>query len=195
MTSQGGGYGDESQDHTPPFARPAESQPWQQYPYAPVDPQAPVNYPEYPQQPPPYGYPPQQLPPGPPGPSGPSYGYAPQPPGYGPPPYYPGPYDPYQGYQPAGHHHTNRLAVASLVISIAGVVLGIPLAVFCYIGILIPIVGAVLGGVALSQIKQTNQQGRGYAIAGLAIGATTAAIVMILIAVLVAVVHSLTMFR
>jgi len=195
MTSEGGRYGDESQDHTPPFARPAESQPWQQYPYAPVDPQAPVNYPEYPQQPPPYGYPPQQLPPGPPGPSGPSYGYAPQPPGYGPPPYYPGPYDPYQGYQPAGHHHTNRLAVASLVISIAGVVLGIPLAVFCYIGILIPIVGAVLGGVALSQIKQTNQQGRGYAIAGLAIGATTAAIVMILIAVLVAVVHSLTMFR
>jgi len=196
MTSEGGRYGDESQDHTPPFARPAESQPWQQYPYAPVDPQAPVNYPEYPQQPPPYGYPPQQLPPGPPGPSAPSYGYAPQPPGYGPPPsYYPGPYDPYQGYQPAGHHHTNRLAVASLVTSIAGVVLGIPLAVFCYIGILIPIVGAVLGGVALSQIKQTNQQGRGYAIAGLAIGATTAAIVMILIAVLVAVVHSLTMFR
>ena len=201
MTSEGGRYGDESQDHTPPFARPAESQPWQQYPYAPVDPQAPVNYPEYPQQPPPYGYPPgpsgRSALAAPSGPAGPFYGFQPvPPPGYGaPPPYYPGPYDPYQGYQPAGHHHTNRLAVASLVISIAGVVLGIPLAVFCYIGILIPIVGAVLGGVALSQIKQTNQQGRGYAIAGLAIGATTAAIVMILIAVLVAVVHSLTMFR
>jgi uncharacterized protein DUF4190 len=191
MTSQGGGHGDESQDHTPPFPRPAESQPWQQYPYAPVDPQAPVNYPEYRPQPPPYGYPPQQPPPGPP------YGFPPAPPpGYGaPPPYYPGPYDPYQGYQPAGHRHTNGLAVASLVTSIAGVVLGIPLAVFCYVGILIPIVGAVLGGVALGQIKRTNQQGRGYAIAGLAIGATTAAILVILIAVLIAMVHSLTMFR
>jgi Domain of unknown function (DUF4190) len=199
MTSEGGGYGEGSQDHTPPFPRPAESQPWQQYPYAPVDPQAPVSYPDYPQQQPPYGYPPQQPPPGPAGPSGPFspfYGLPPAPPpGYGAPPYYPGPYDPYRGYQPAGHPHPNRLAVASLVTSIAGVVLGIPLAVFCYVGILIPIVGAVLGGVALSQIKQTNQQGRGYAIAGLAIGATTAAILLILIAVLVAVVHSLTMFR
>jgi hypothetical protein len=203
MTSQGGGYGDESQDHTPPFARPAESQPWQQYPYAPVDPQAPVNYPEYPQQPPPYGYPPQQPPgpsgpsalAGPSGPAGPFYGFPPvPPPGYGAPPYYPGAYDPHWNYR-GGPSPTNRLAVASLVTSIAGVVLGIPLAVFCYIGILIPIVGVVLGGVALSQIKQTNQQGRGYAIAGLAIGATTTAILMILIAVLVAMVHSLTMFR
>jgi hypothetical protein len=195
MTSEGGGYGGGSQDHTPPFPRPAEAQPWQQYPYAPVDPQAPVSYPEYPQQQPPHGYP-QQPPRGPAAPFSPFYGLPPAPPpGYGAPPYYPGPYDPYRGYQPAGHPHPNRLAVASLVTSIAGVVLGIPLAVFCYVGILIPIVGAVLGGVALSQIKQTNQQGRGYAIAGLAIGATTAAILLILIAVLVAVVHSLTMFR
>ncbi len=111
MTSQGGAYGDESQDNTPPFGRPAEPQPqpWRQYPHAPVDPQATVNYPDYPPQPP----------------SGPPYGYAP-PPGYGgPPPYYPGPYDPYQGY-PTGPLRTNGLAVASLVTSIAGVVLGIP---------------------------------------------------------------------
>jgi len=190
MTSQGGGYGEESQDHTPPFARPPESQPWQQYSHVPVDPQAPVNYPEYPPQPPPYGYSPQ--PPGPPGPPGPFYGLPPVPPRYGAPPHYPGPYDPYQGYQPAGHGHTNRLAVASLVTSIAGVVVGIPLAIFCYVGVLIPIVGAVLGGVALGQIKQTNQPGRGYAIAGVAIGATTTAILAILIAVLVAAVNSLT---
>jgi Domain of unknown function (DUF4190) len=197
MTSPGSGYGEESQDHTPPFPRPAEPQPWQQYQHPPVDPQAPVNYPEYP---PPY---PPQPPLGPPpGPSAgpfygfppiqpPSYAYPPPPSGYGGPPYYPGSYDPYQGYQP-GPQHTNGLAVASLVTSIIGVVLGIPLAAICYVGVLIPIVGAVLGGVALGQIKRTNQQGRGFAIAGIAIGATTAAVMVILIAVLAAAVHSLT---
>jgi hypothetical protein len=180
MTSAGGGYGEESQDHTPPFPRPAEPRPWQQYPHAPMDPQAPVNYPDYP---PPY--PPQP----------PSYGYPPQPPGYGgPPPYYPGPYDPYQGY-PTGPQRTNGLAVASFVTSIAGIVVGIPLAAMCYVGVLIPIVGVVLGGVALGQIKQTNQYGRGFAIAGIAIGATTAAVMVILIVVLAAAVHSLTLVR
>ena len=79
MTSPGGGYEEESQDNTPPFGRAAQPAPWRQYPHAPVDPQATVNYPDYPPQPPP----------------GPPYGYAP-PPGYGgPPPYYPVPYDPY----------------------------------------------------------------------------------------------------
>jgi hypothetical protein len=170
MTSQGGGYGRESQDNTPPFGRPVEPQPWRQYPHAPVDPQAPVNYPDYP-------------------PQGPPYGYAP-PPGYGgPPPYYG-----YQGY-PIGPQRTNGFAVASLVASIAGVVVGIPLAIFCYVGVLIPIVGAVLGGVALGQIKQTNQPGRGLAIAGLAVGATTTAILVILIAVLAAAVQSLRMLH
>jgi Domain of unknown function (DUF4190) len=180
MTSAGGGYREESQDNTPPFPRPAELPPWQQYPHAPMDPQPPVNYPEYPPR-----YPPQPQP-------GPPYGFPPVPPsGYGAPPYYPGSYDPYQGYQP-WRQHTNGLAVASLVTSIAGVFLGIPLAIFCYVGVLIPIVGAILGGVALGQIRQTNQQGRGYAIAGIAIGATTAAVLVILIAVLTAAMHSLT---
>ncbi|MGA8331526.1 MAG: DUF4190 domain-containing protein [Mycobacterium sp.] len=174
MTSQAGGYGEPPEDNTPPFGRRAEPQPWQQYPHAPVDPRT-VNYPEYP-------------------PSGPHFGYAP-PPGYGgPPPYYPGPYDPYHGY-PTGPQRTNGLAVASLVTSIAGVVLGIPLALFCYVGVLIPIVGAVLGGVALGQIKRTNQPGHGLAIAGLAIGATTTVILVILIAVLAAAVQSLRMLH
>jgi hypothetical protein len=61
--------------------------------------------------------------------------------------------------------------------------------------VLIPIVGAVLGGVALGQIKQTNQPGRGLAIAGLAVGATTTAILVILIAVLAAAVQSLRMLH
>jgi hypothetical protein len=174
MTSPGG-YGDESHDNTPPFGRPREPQPWQQYPHPPVDPQATVNYPDYPPM-----YPSQP-------PTGPRFGYAP-------PPYYPGPYDPYRGY-PTEPQRTNGLAVASLVTSITGVVLGIPLAIFCYAGMLIPVIGAVLGGVALGQIKQTNQPGRGLAIAGLAIGATTTAILVILIVVLFATMQSLRMMR
>src|ERR1700761_9783893 len=75
MTSQGGGHGEGSGDRTPPFGQPAAPQPWQQYPYAPVDPQAPLNYPDYPPD-----YPPP-LP----------YGM--------PPPYYRGPYDPYSHYR------------------------------------------------------------------------------------------------
>jgi hypothetical protein len=152
---------------------------WQQYQHPPVDPQAPVNYPEYPPAPP-YAGP--QPPPsyGPIGYGGPP----PYPPyggggGYGGPPPYPGSYDPYQGYHA---QQTNGLAVASLVTSIAGVILGFPLSIFCFLGWLIPVVGAALGGVALSQIKRTNQPGRGMAIAGIAIGsATTALIVLALI--------------
>jgi hypothetical protein len=129
-----------------------------------VDPHAPVNYPEF--APP---YPPQP----PYGPPAPPYGYPPAPPGgpigYGGPPTYPGPYDPYQAYQ-GGSYGTNGLAVASLVTSIAGIFLGLPLA---YVGLLIPIVGAVLGCAALSQIKRTQQAGRGLAIAGIVIGCLT----------------------
>jgi hypothetical protein len=152
-----------------------------------VDPQAPVNYPEhpYPPQPPPYG--PIGYGAGPPPPySGPS-GYGGAPSGFGP-PMYPGPYDPYQGYP---SQQTNGLAVASLVTSIAGVLFGIPLAIFCYIGWVIPVVGAVMGGIALNQIKQRGQQGRGLAIAGIAIGAGTAALlVLVMVIVAAAALHS-----
>jgi hypothetical protein len=153
--------------------------PWQPYQHPPVDPQAPVNYPDYPpaspylgQQPPPYGsYPPPPPP----------YGYP------GPPPYQ-GPYDPYLGYQV---HQTNNLAVASLVTSIAGVLFGIPLAIFCYVGWLIPVVGAIMGAIALGQIKQRGQQGRGLAIAGIAIGVATAALLVLgMIIVAAAAFHS-----
>jgi hypothetical protein len=156
--------------------------PWRQYQHPPVDPGEPLNYPDYPYPGPPPG--PQQPSP---------YGYAPPPPyggpaGYGPPPMYPGAYDPYQGYQSPP---TNGLAIASLITSIAGVVLGIPLAVFCYIGWVIPVVGAVLGGVALGQIRQSGQQGRGMAIAGVAIGTATAALlVLVMIVVIAAARHS-----
>jgi Na+/H+-dicarboxylate symporter len=65
-----------------------------------------------------------------------------------------------------------------LVTSIAGVVLGILLNV---LAIPIPIVGVVLGAVALNQIKRTGQQGRGLAIAGIAIGTTAAALLVIFV--------------
>jgi hypothetical protein len=68
-----------------------------------------------------------------------------------------------------------------LATSVAGGVLGIPLSFVCYIGILIPIVGVVLGVAALGQIKRTNQQGRGLAIAGIAVGATAALLLLIFV--------------
>jgi peptidyl-prolyl cis-trans isomerase B (cyclophilin B) len=48
---------------------------------------------------------------------------------------------------------TNGLAIASLICAFV-----------------FPLVGVILGHIALNQIKQTGQEGRGLAIAGLAIG-------------------------
>ena len=157
----------------PPWNPPTSGSPPPAYPPPPGYQNAPAyGGPSYPPPPPQYGPPPPQY--GQPYPA-PSYGG-----GYGGPPGYPGPYDPYQSYQDRSHQ-TNGLAIASLATSIAGAVLGIPLSFVCYIGILIPIVGAVLGIFALSQIKRTNQQGRGLAIAGIAIGATAAVLLVIFV--------------
>lgn len=68
------------------------------------------------------------------------------------PPYGPGP-----GFAP---QHTNGLAIASLVTSLAAVLLPITGAV-----------GLVLGIVALRAIQRDGTQGRGLAIAGIAVGA------------------------
>jgi hypothetical protein len=174
MTAQGGGgRGEEYR------ARADPPRPWEQYPHPPVDPQAPVNYPEfappYPPQPP---YP-SQPPPGPP------YGYPAPPPGgpigYGGPPPYPGSYDPYQVYQTSSYS-TNGLATASLITSIVG----IPLSFLCYLGLPLAIAGIVLGIVSLSQVNRTHQQGRGLAIAGIAIGSITLTLLLFSIAVLAA---------
>lgn len=54
----------------------------------------------------------------------------------------------------------NRMAIASLVCSAIGWL--------CIIG---PILGMVFGFLALSQIRQTGQRGRGLAIAGIVLGA------------------------
>ena len=162
----------------PAYPPPADSPP--PYPgradYGPPGYQDAHGYggPSYPPPPPRYG---QPYPP-------PSYGG-----GYGGPPGYPGPYDAYQPYRDRSHE-TNGLAIGSLVTSVAGGLLGIPLSFVCYIGILIPIVGAALGVAALSQIKRTNQQGRGLAIAGIVIGATAAVLLVLLVLGLMAAAHS-----
>jgi hypothetical protein len=90
-------------------------------------------------------------------------GYTPPPPGYTPAPgYEQPPQQPYGYAQPQGYPQqyaapmatgTNGLAIASLI--------------FAFV---FPIVGVILGHIALNQIKQTGQEGRGLAIAGLAIG-------------------------
>ena len=56
--------------------------------------------------------------------------------------------------QTAATVRTNGLAIASLILSILG----------------FSIVGAILGHVALSQIKRTNEAGSGLAIAGIILG-------------------------
>ena len=114
-------------------------------------------------QPPPYGQP-QWQPPVPPPP--PPYGQQPYPPAppYGQQPYGNQPYgqQPY-GHQPYGQQYpgygypqpttgTNGLAIASLV-----------LAFFCSLA------GLVCGIVALNQIRDRPQEGRGLAIAGIVI--------------------------
>jgi hypothetical protein len=91
-------------------------------------------------------------------------GYTPPPPpGYTPAPgYEQPPQQPYGYAQPQGYPQqyaapmatgTNGLAIASLICAF-----------------IVPIVGVILGHIALNQIKQTGQEGRGLAIAGLAIG-------------------------
>ncbi len=145
--------------------------------FPPVDPYTPINYPEYPST-----HPPQ--PPQPPQPVYPPP-YQGGPPGYRVPPGYPDPYNPYQVPYRGTSAATNGLAIGSLVTSITGLLLGVPLTFFCYVGLLIPIVGIVLGIVALNQINRTNQQGRGLAIAGIAVGGAAIALVLIVTLIVV----------
>jgi hypothetical protein len=95
----------------------------------------------------------------------PETGYAPTPPpGYPPPWGYPPP-----GYGPP-KPKTNTMATSSLVVSLVGLVLGIPLMLLCFVGVAIPLVGLILGIVALNQIKTSGEDGRGMALAGVIIG-------------------------
>jgi hypothetical protein len=97
-------------------------------------------------------YPPQAAPGG----AAPPTPYGPAP--YGPPPYGPPPNAPY-GYTPyAPAQSTNGFAIASMVLGILWIY---------WIGSILAI---IFGFIAMSQIKERNQSGRGMAIAGLILG-------------------------
>jgi Domain of unknown function (DUF4190) len=109
--------------------------------------QAPVP----PSWPPPAPVPPPSAPPVYPAYQTPaSYGSVP---GYAPPPPY------------AVQQSTNGLAIASMVVALVGICgfLLLPIAILF-------VVGAILGHVALTQVRQTGQQGAGFAKAGIIIG-------------------------
>jgi uncharacterized membrane protein len=67
-----------------------------------------------------------------------------------------------------GSSSTNKLAIWSLLSSGIGILCGIG-----------SIVGIVLGVIALNQIKRTNEGGRGLAIAGIAVGAVTLVVLIV----------------
>ncbi|MRH86064.1 DUF4190 domain-containing protein [Nocardia sp. SYP-A9097] len=128
----------------------------------------PVNPPSQPQYP---NYPPPQ-----PNPSGGfaqpnSGGFAQPAPGQ--------PYNYQPGYQPYGYQApglgTNGLAIASLIVS----VLGLSTLFFCFLPIG-SLVGLVLGVVALNQVKQSGQDGRGLAQGGIWVGAAGLALGIVL---------------
>lgn len=93
------------------------------------------------------------------------------PPGYGRP--YPGGSLPPGGQGPYGGPQlpgTNRLAIASLIASFIGWLVGIG-----------AIVGIVLGVIAINQIKRTPQEGHGLAVAGIAVGIAALVVNLIVI--------------
>ncbi|MFC7676889.1 DUF4190 domain-containing protein [Mycolicibacterium sp. GCM10028919] len=111
--------------------------------------------------PPPGNYPPPPPQGGgyPPPPQGGGYPPPPQGGGYPPPPQGGG-YPPPPGGFGGAPTKTNTLAIASLVCAVLGLLCGIG-----------SILGIVLGVVALNQIKQTGEGGRGLAQAGIVVGA------------------------
>ena len=61
---------------------------------------------------------------------------------------------------------TNNLAIASLVMSIIGIIGGF----MCFVPALLAPAGAITGHFALSRIKSSGQAGRGLALAGVIVG-------------------------
>lgn len=94
----------------------------------------------------------------------------PQGPPVPPPPPYAGPY--------VAPPPTNGLAIASLVVSVIGLVV-------CGLGLPLAVAGIVLGVVALRRVATSGDRGRGLAIAGVTIGAVAAAMSLLLVVFLV----------
>lgn len=88
------------------------------------------------------------------------------------------PYGVVPGYGYPAPPKTNTLAVVSLISSIAGIV------IIYGIG---SIAGVITGHLALSQIKRTNEGGRGLAIAGLIVGYVGVAFTVLVLIILFAI--------
>lgn len=156
MTAAGGSPGEKPQNGGPgPPPGGFEAPPIEQMPAYGGYEAPPPPLPAYPGPPEFSGYPP------PPGPSGyPPPVYGGYPPDYGVP--YPGGY----GYPPA-RAETNKLAIASLVVSLFGLI--------CGVGTVFALVGIVFGAVALNQMKRTGERGYGQAVTGISVGIATLA--------------------
>ncbi|TXK08648.1 DUF4190 domain-containing protein [Microbacterium saccharophilum] len=87
------------------------------------------------------------------------------------PPAYPGTANPYAYGGYAAAQKTNTLSIVSLIASIAGFIWILP-----FVGSL---AGAIMGHIALNQIKQTGEKGRGMALAGVIVGWAGLALVII----------------
>ncbi|WIB13660.1 DUF4190 domain-containing protein [Curtobacterium sp. MCPF17_052] len=94
----------------------------------------------------------------------------------------PGSSDPYRAttHNPYAPQKTSTLAILSIVFAFGGLVLG-PLL------ILTSPVGAILGHVALGRIKQTGEQGRGLALAGIIGGWVLTGLFILLVIAIIAV--------
>lgn len=180
--ADGVGEGNHGGAALPPYSQaPLPNSPEWEAPGQPTSDGSAIDYPAA-------GYPPGPYPPpayGPPAYPPPTYAHPPYPaypmPVYPPPagygnvapgsypPGFPGPYlpAPGPGSDPSG---PNQLAVWSLVCSVAGIFCGF-----------LSIIGVVLGISALKSVKQTGQPGRGLAIAGIAVGAITISVSMVVL--------------
>ncbi len=91
-------------------------------------------------------------------------------------------YPAYPVYAPvAPSRSTNGMSIASLVVSLAGLVL-----LFCYgAGGALGLVGAILGHVSRSQIRKRDEEGKGLALAGIIVGWITVGISLIIVGLII----------
>jgi hypothetical protein len=152
------GYGQVPQ-YPDPYATGSPAAPQQQVPQQPTQPT------EYSLYPPVSGPPPEAYP------QSPAY----PPAGYSMPPMMPAPM--------AGTGQNNTLGLLSMIFGI----ISIPLLFCCYIGIPLAIAAIVLGILGMSKANRGEASNKGMSVAGVATGAATVAILLVLIILYVAI--------
>ncbi|WP_205325383.1 DUF4190 domain-containing protein [Glycomyces sp. YM15] len=129
----------------------------------------------------PYGSQPGSQPQNPSQPQQPGYGPAPQQPGYGPapqlPPQAPG-YPPAYGAPGYGPQLPKGMAIGSMVTGIISVA-GLCIPYINFASLILGIIAAILGGVALKKINRGEAAGKGQAITGLVLGIIVCALAAI----------------